>query len=109
MKGKGARGRGSRIFLLAAAAGAAIAIASPKEWSNLAQTPGLVVWIFGPAYLVYAALCIVNLTDFVSNSGGNPLWLATLWVISVAVVLGLYGAGFHALIRLAADFRKKAG
>jgi hypothetical protein len=84
-------------FALGAAVGLCAAIVMPDEWSNLAYTPWFAGWVLLPSLFVYAALCIVTFTDFVSNDGANLHWLATLWMLSVALTMGVYGLGLSVL------------
>jgi hypothetical protein len=104
-----ARGTGAWMFFVSAAAGAALALVMPDRWSNLAETPWFAAWIVGPAFLVYAALSLVTLTDFVSNDGADPRWLAALWMISVALVTGGWALGLSALARAARRAWKRSG
>jgi hypothetical protein len=86
-------------FALGAAIGLCAAVVMPDEWSNLAYTPWFAEWIILPAFFVYAALCIVSFTDFVSNDGANPHWLTTLWMLSVSLTMSVYGLGVSILAR----------
>jgi hypothetical protein len=69
----------------------------PERWSNPPETPWFAAWIVGPGFLVYAALCVATATDFVSNDGADPRWLAALWALSVALVTGGWALGLSVL------------
>ena len=97
-----------RAFGAGAIAGAAMTMVMPDEWSNLAFTPSFVAWIILPSFLVYAAICVVLMIDFVSNSGANPHVLAALWAVSTALVTGVYGLGVSAAVKLARRLRAGA-
>jgi hypothetical protein len=49
------------------------------------------------------------LTDFVSNDGANPYWFKALWVLSGALVMGVYGLGVSVLARIVKRFRSSSG
>ncbi len=92
-------------FAIGAATGAFVIIVMPDDWSNLAHMPWFAAWFVVPSFFVYASICIVTLTDFVSNDGANPYWLKALWVLSGALVMGVYGVGFSFLSKLVRHFR----
>lgn len=94
-----------RAFAIGAAVGALVAIVMPDDWSNLAYTPWYIGWFVFPSFLVFASICVMTLTDFVSNDGANPYWLKALWVLSGALVMGVYGLGVSVLARLMKRFR----
>lgn len=96
-------------FGIGAAVGVFVTIMMPDEWSNLADTPWYVGWFVFPSFLVFVFLCLVTLTDFVSNDGANPYWLKALWVLSGALVMGIYGLGFSVLAKLVRRFRSPSG
>ncbi|MBI4189941.1 MAG: hypothetical protein HY525_05320 [Betaproteobacteria bacterium] len=95
-------------FGIGAAVGAFVIIVMPDEWSNLADTPWYVGWFVFPSFMVFVSLCLVTLTDFVSNDGANPYWLKALWVLSGALVMGTYGLGFSVLAKLVGRFRSSS-
>lgn len=98
-----------KAFAIGAGVGAMAAIVMPDDWSNLAYTPWYIGWFVFPSFLVFAAISLVTLTDFVSNNGANPYWLKVLWVLSEALVMGGYGPGVSVLARLVKRFRSSSG
>lgn len=100
---------GRRAFAVGAVVGAVVAFIMPEEWSNLAYSPLIAAWLIVPSFFVYAALCIVTFTDFISNDGANPHWLDALWTFSIAVVMGGYGLVLWKLTRLIKGWRGPSG
>jgi len=94
-----------KAFAIGAAVGAFVIIVIPDKWSNLAYMPWYIAWLVGPSFIVYVSICLLTLTDFVSNEGANPYWLKALWVLSGALVMGVYGLGVSVLARLVKRFR----
>jgi len=93
-----------RVFTTSAVLGALLGLSMPEAWSNLQHTPWFVAWLVVPAFALYAALCFATLTDAVSGGGADPLWLAALWVASLALVAG----GFGLLLRRAARLLRRS-
>jgi hypothetical protein len=98
-----------KAFAIGATVGALVAIVMPDDWSNLAYSPWYISWFVFPSFLVFASICLVTLTDFVSNDGANPYWLKALWVLSGALVMGVYGLGVSVLARIVKRFRSSSG
>lgn len=98
-----------KAFAIGAAVGAFVTIVMPEDWGNLAYSPWYIGWFVFPSFLVFASICVVTLTDFVSNDGANPYWLKALWVLSGALVMGVYGLGVSVLARLVKHFRSSSG
>jgi len=88
-----------KAFAIGAAVGAFMAIVMPDRWSNLAYTPWFVDWFVSPSFMVFASICIVFGIDFISNGGADVHLLATLWTLSVALVMGGYGIGLSIVVR----------
>jgi hypothetical protein len=97
-----------KAFAIGAAVGALVAIVMPDDWSNLAYTPWYVGWFVFPSFLVFVSICLGTWTDFVSNDGANPCWLKALWVLSGALVIGVYGLGVSVLARVVKRFRSSS-
>jgi hypothetical protein len=94
---------------IGAVVGAFATIVMPEDWANLAYSPWYMGWFVFPSFLVFASICLVTLTDFVSNDGANPYWLRTLWVLSGALVMGAYGLGVSVLANVVKRFRSSSG
>jgi hypothetical protein len=97
-----------KVFAIGTAVVALVAIVMPDDWSNLAYSPWCIGWFVFPSFLVFASICLVTLTDFVSNDGANPYWLKALWVLSGALVMGVYGLGVLVLVRIVKRFRSSS-
>lgn len=88
-----------KAFAIGAAVGAFMAVVMPDRWSNLAYTPRFVDWFVSPSFIVFASICIVFGIDFISNGGADERLLATLWTLSVALVMGGYALGLSIVVR----------